>query len=93
MKLRLLLLHIAVYGPKLRAEVARLASSERASLVVAVIPTCHSSAATAASPLQSRLDRPAPLSIADPARHDRHLRESARLTHIDCETGKTWLPP
>ena len=20
-------------------------------------------------------------------------RESARLTHIDCETGKTWLPP
>ena len=34
LKLRVLLLHIALYGPKLRAEVARVAARERASLVV-----------------------------------------------------------
>ena len=30
----MLLVHIAVYGPKLRAEVAKLARAEHASLVV-----------------------------------------------------------
>jgi uncharacterized protein len=34
LKLRILLLHIAVYGPKLRADVASVAVKERASLVV-----------------------------------------------------------
>jgi len=48
MKLRLLLIHIAVYGPKLRAEVARLAQSERASLWCAGTPTCRSSGVIAA---------------------------------------------
>jgi len=94
MKLRLLLLHIAVYGPKLRAEVARLASSERASLVVcghSHVPFIgRDRGITLFNPGSigpRRFQLPILLGAIDIS------RESARLTHIDCETGKTWLPP
>ena len=94
MKLRLLLLHIAVYGPKLRAEVARLATRERASLVVcghSHVPFIgRDRGVTLFNPGSigpRRFQLPIILGTIDIS------RESARLTHIDCETGKTWLPP
>ena len=94
MKLRLLLLHIAVYGAKLRAEVARLASVERASLVVcghSHVPFIgRDRGVTLFNPGSigpRRFQLPIMLGAIDIS------RESARLTHIDCETGKTWLPP
>jgi putative phosphoesterase len=94
MKLRLLLLHIAVYGPKLRAEVARLAQNERASLVVcghSHVPFIgRDRGLTLFNPGSigpRRFQLPILLGTIDIS------RESAKLTHIDCETGKTWLPP
>jgi putative phosphoesterase len=94
MKLRLLLLHIAVYGAKLRAEVARLARSERASLVVCG----HSHVPFIGRDRDVTLFNPGSIG---PRRFQLPImlgtidisRESAKLTHIDCETGKTWLPP
>jgi len=93
MKLRLLLLHIAVYGPKLRAEVARLAHQERASLVVcghSHVPFIgRDRGVTLFNPGSigpRRFQLPIMLGTIDIS------RESAKLTHIDCETGKTWLP-
>jgi uncharacterized protein len=94
MLFRLLLLHIAVYGPKLRAEVARLATSERASLVVcghSHVPFIGKDRGlTLFNPGSigpRRFQLPIMLGTIDVS------RESARLTHIDCETGKAWLPP
>lgn len=94
MKLRLLLLHIAVYGPKLRSEVHRLAVSERASLVVcghSHVPFMgRDRGVTMFNPGSigpRRFQLPIMLGAIDIS------RESAKLTHIDCETGKTWLPP
>ena len=94
MKLRLLLVHIAVYGPKLRADVARLASRERASLVVcghSHVPFIgRDRGLTLFNPGSigpRRFQLPIMLGTIDIS------RENARLTHIDCETGKTWLPP
>ena len=94
MKLRLLLLHIAVYGPKLRADVARLANRERASLVVcghSHVPFIgRDRGLTLFNPGSigpRRFQLPIMLGTIDIS------RASARLTHIDCETGKAWLPP
>lgn len=94
LKLRLLLLHIALYGPKLRAEVARLAARERASLVV-----CGHSHVPF-------IGRDRGLSVFNPGSIGPRRFQlpivlgslevtatSARLRHIDCETGHTWLPP
>lgn len=94
MKLRLLLTHIAVYGPKLRAEVARLAKSERASLVVcghSHVPFIgRDRGLTLFNPGSigpRRFQLPIVLGSIDIS------ASSARLAHIDCETGKPWLPP
>ncbi len=94
MKLRLLLLHIAVYGPKLRADVARLATRERASLVVcghSHVPFIgRDRGLTLFNPGSigpRRFQLPILLGAIDVS------RESAKLTHFDCETGKPWLPP
>ena len=94
MKLRLLLLHIAVYGPKLRADVARLATRERASLVVcghSHVPFIgRDRGVTLFNPGSigpRRFQLPILLGAIDVS------RESAQLTHFDCETGKPWLPP
>jgi putative phosphoesterase len=94
LKLRILLVHIAVYsGTKLRAEVARAAAKERASLVV-----CGHSHVPF-------IGRDKGLSIFNPGSiGPRRFQlpimlgaievegESARLRHIDCETGQTWAP-
>jgi putative phosphoesterase len=94
MKLRLLLVHIAVYGPKLRSPIAGLASRERASLVVcghSHVPFIgRDRGVTVFNPGSigpRRFQLPITLGAIDVS------RESAKLTHIDCETGKTWLPP
>ena len=94
LRLRILLVHIAVYGPKLRAEIARLAQGERASLVV-----CGHSHV----PFMGR-DRGVSVfnpGAIGPRRFQLPImlgtididKDGARLRHIDCETGEPWLPP
>lgn len=93
-QLRLLLVHIGVYGPKLRAEVARLASSERASLVVcghSHVPFIgRDRGLTIFNPGSigpKRFQLPIVLGAID-------IRDgTARLRHVDCETGEVWTPP
>jgi uncharacterized protein len=94
LKLRLLMLHIAVYGAKLRAEVARLASQERASLVVcghSHVPFIGRdrglSVFNPGSIGPRRFQLPIVLGAIDVT------ATSAKLRHIDCETGKVWTPP
>ena len=86
-------MHIAVYGPKLRADAARLARAREASLVV-----CGHSHV----PLVAR-DRD--LSVFNPGSvGPRRFRlpivfgvidvtpTAVRLAHFDCETGQRWTP-
>ena len=90
---RILLMHIAVAGPKLRADAARLARARDASLVV-----CGHSHV----PLVAR-DRD--LAVFNPGSiGPRRFRlpivfgtidvsaTSIRLAHVDCETGAKWTP-
>jgi putative phosphoesterase len=93
-KLRLLLVHIAVYGAKLRAEVARAALEHRASLVVcghSHVPFIGRDRGLCVFNPGSigprRFQLPIVLGAIDVS------EGSARLRHIDCETGKTWSPP
>jgi uncharacterized protein len=91
--LKVLLLHIAVYGPKLRAEVARLAADHSARVVL-----CGHSHV----PFLGR-DRGLvtfnPGSIG-PRRFQLPItfgllqitNQNVSLRHISCETGETWLP-
>jgi putative phosphoesterase len=94
LELRLLLLHIAVYGPKLRADAARIARREGATLVVcghSHVPFIGlDRGLTVFNPGSvgpRRFALPIVLGAIDIARRD------IRLAHIDCETGKPWLPP
>jgi len=94
LKFRVLLLHIAVYGPKLRAEVARLAARERATLVVcghSHVPFIGRDRGVGVFNPGSigprRFQLPIVLGSID------ITTSSARLQHIDCETGQPWLPP
>ena len=94
LKLRILLVHIAVYGPKLRAEVARVARSERASLVVcghSHVPFIGQdrglSVFNPGSIGPRRFQLPIVLGAVEV------MAGSARLRHIDCETGQPWSPP
>ena len=92
--LRILLTHIAVYGPRLRPEVARLAKAERASLVVcghSHVPFIGTDRGlTVFNPGSigpRRFQLPIVLGRIDvtPA--------GVKLAHVDAETGRTWLPP
>jgi len=94
LRLRILLVHIAVYGPKLRADIARLATSERVSLVVcghSHVPFIGRdrgfSLFNPGSIGPRRFQLPIVLGAID------ITPTTARLTHIDCETGKPWTPP
>jgi len=93
---RILLTHIAVNGPKLRADVARRARAAAASLVVcghSHVPFIGRDKGVAvfnpgsAGPRRFRL--PIVFGVIDvlPAGRD------VRLSHVDCETGKPWFPP
>lgn len=92
--LRILALHVGVYGPKLRAEVARMAQAEGASLVVCG----HSHVPFIGSERGLTVFNPGSMG---PRRNGLPivfgmLELSAgdfRLRHIDCETGLTWRPP
>jgi putative phosphoesterase len=91
--LKLLLMHIVVYGPKIRADVARLAQAEGAKLIV-----CGHSHVPF-------IGRDKGLTVFNPGSigpRRMHLPivfgllqiEAGKLSlkHIDCETGEDWLP-
>jgi putative phosphoesterase len=93
-EMRLLLLHIGVTGPKLRADVARLARAEGASMVV-----CGHSHVPF-------IGRDRDLTVFNPGSvgpRRFHLPivfgtmdvtpTGVRLGHVDCETGEPWMPP
>lgn len=94
LRLRIFLTHIAVNGPKLRADVARLALETRSSLVV-----CGHSHVPFISQERG-------LTVFNPGSiGPRRLYlpivfgtiaitpTSVRLAHINCETGQPWSPP
>lgn len=92
--LRMLLLHIAVAGPRLRAEVGRLAAAERASLIVcghSHVPFIGRDRGVAmfnpGSVGPRRFGLPICLGSITIS------GGKARLAHIDCETGLPWSPP
>jgi uncharacterized protein len=94
LKFRILMLHIAVYGAKLRAEVGRLAAKERATLVVcghSHVPFIGRDRGVGVFNPGSIGPRRFQLPIVLGAIHI--TSDSARLTHIDCETGNVWEPP
>jgi len=91
---RILLIHIAVYGPKLRADVARMARAEKASLVVcghSHVPFIGQDAGLAVFNPGSigprRFSLPIVFGTIEVA------PTGVRLAHIDCETGRAWNPP
>ena len=92
--LRLMLVHIAQYGPKLRADIGRRARIHGASLVV-----CGHSHVPF-------IGRDRDLTIFNPGSSGPrrfHLpivfgtidisSTGVRLAHVDCETGQRWTPP
>jgi uncharacterized protein len=94
LRLRILIVHMAVYGPKLRADVVRLAKTEQVSLVVcghSHVPFVGRDRGldifNPGSLGPRRLQLPIVLGVIDvtPA--------SVRLAHVDCETGAIWRPP
>ena len=93
-RLRIFLTHIAVAGPRLRAEVARAARAEHASLVVCG----HSHVPFIGRDRDLTVFNPGSIG---PRRFQlpivfgtiRVAATGVRLAHIDCETGERWLPP
>lgn len=91
--LPILLTHIAVYGPKLRADVARIARAEDASLVVcghSHVPfAAHDRGITVFNPGSvgpRRFQLPIVLGVIDVT------PTGVSVRHIDCETGLPWRP-
>ena len=92
--MRILMTHIAVYGPKIRAEVARRARAGKATLIVcghSHVPFIGQDAGlTVFNPGSigpRRFSLPIVFGTIDIA------PTGVRLTHIDCETGQPWTPP
>jgi putative phosphoesterase len=93
-RLRLYLIHIAVYGPKLHADVARRARAERAAMVICG----HSHVPFIGRDRDLVVFNPGSIG---PRRF--HLPivfgtldigpAGARPAHVDCETGQPWSPP
>jgi len=90
---RILLTHIAVYGPKLRADVARVARAEDASLVVcghSHVPfAAQEGGITVFNPGSvgpRRFGLPIVLGVIDVS------ATGVSVRHIDCETGSPWRP-
>jgi len=89
----ILLLHIALYGPKLRADAGRLARGEGASLVIcghSHVPFLgRDRELTIFNPGSigpRRLHLPIVLGVVEIG------RERVLLRHVSCETGETWVP-
>jgi putative phosphoesterase len=92
--LRILLTHIAVNGPKLRADVVRTAKAAEASLVVcghSHVPFIGEDRGLVmfnpGSAGPRRFSLPILLGTIDLS------PGGIRLTHIDCESGERWTPP
>lgn len=91
--LRVLLMHIAVYGPKLRADARRLAQTHQCTLVVcghSHVPFMGSDRGVSmfnpGSIGPRRFGLPITFGVLD--LDDKRLQ----ARHMSCETGKTWLP-
>jgi uncharacterized protein len=92
--LRVLLIHIAVHGPRLRADVARMARAEKASLVVCG----HSHVPFIGQDKELTVFNPGSIG---PRRFSLPIvfgtievaPTGVRLTHVNCETGRAWTPP
>jgi len=93
-RLRIFLTHIAVNGPRLRADVARMARAERASLVVCG----HSHVPFIGQERDLTVFNPGSVG---PRRFQLPIvfgtivltGKGVRLAHINCETGQPWTPP
>jgi putative phosphoesterase len=91
---RMLLVHIAVYGPKLRADVAKIARAEKASLVVCG----HSHVPFIGQDKGITVFNPGSIG---PRRFSLPIvfgtinitPTGVRLAHVNCETGAPWSPP
>lgn len=93
-RLRILVTHIAVAGPRLRSEVAQMARTEQATLVVCG----HSHVPFIGRDRELTVFNPGSIG---PRRF--HLPivfgtitvtpQAVRLAHVDCETGRPWSPP
>jgi putative phosphoesterase len=91
--LKLLLIHIAVYGPKLRAEVAKQAHAHAARIVLcghSHVPFLGRDKGIVlfnpGSIGPRRFSLPITLGVLQIAQSGISLR------HVSCETGETWLP-
>jgi uncharacterized protein len=92
--LRIFMTHIAVYGPRLRGEVARMAKAEKASLVVcghSHVPFIGvDQGLTVFNPGSigpRRFTLPIVLGTIDIA------PAGVKLAHVDAESGARWMPP
>jgi putative phosphoesterase len=92
--LTLLLTHIAVAGPRIRADAARLAQREAASLVVcghSHVPFIGRDRGLVVFNPGSigprRFSLPIVFGVMELA------RERLDMHHVDCETGERWTPP
>lgn len=93
LRLRILLMHIAVYGPKLRADAARLATKHRAALVVCG----HSHVPFIGRDRGLTVFNPGSVG---PRRFSLPILfglltigpSGVVLEHISCETGERWTP-
>lgn len=93
-RLRMLLTHIAVAGPRIRGEVAKTARADRASLIVCG----HSHVPFIGQDRGLTVFNPGSIG---PRRGDLPIvfgtiditPTGVRLQHIDCETGAPWSPP
>jgi putative phosphoesterase len=92
-RLKALLTHIAVYGPKLRAEVVKLALECSARLVLcghSHVPFLGRDrgliAFNAGSIGPRRFSLPITFGVLQLS------RSAISLRHVNCETGETWLP-
>jgi putative phosphoesterase len=91
--LRILLMHIAVNGPRLRADAVRTAKADDASLVVCG----HSHVPFIGQDRGLLVFNPG---SAGPRRFSLPIlfgtmdlsAEGVRLEHVDCETGERWMP-
>lgn len=92
-RLTILLVHIALYGPNLRADVARQAAKAGASLVLcghSHVPFMgRSRGLTVFNPGSigpRRFSLPIVFGVVEID------RQRVAMRHVDCETGETWLP-
>jgi uncharacterized protein len=93
-RLRIFLTHIAVNGPRLRTDVARMARAERASLVVCG----HSHVPFIGQERELTVFNPGSIG---PRRFQLPIvfgtiavtSTGVRLAHVNCETGRAWTPP